>query len=891
MLASQFIYTSWRNSPNAGFSKYSVTPDISQQDCEDIRKMMKYVAQPGLPYQPTWEEIQTIFPVNTSFFPLASGKWCLAQSSYIGHEYRGFEDEGRMGNYLLHALVIDDISDFVPMSFVGESVFLRDLTTEQWRATNPPPLPKIELPSAGAPLSQSEISEFFGAPERLDTLMKLVQAVIAAQTSQATVYFNDSHTNMKYWYKALAMCLPTDYAGKVSFSTYSLTAVKPTDISPCCKLRIVNVSASLDSSVPVSAPGLNEETRKGNFIIDLVRKVYSNITVGEYARTVASKFLAGAFDALSYAKKIDNTVKLYGCSVDRAADINAFLEGKIERFSSIESLLDVLAEVSKRPDARISGTVTAIAERIVKGEFPYTAALSKAIKETVYPRISADMKNRVIGYVLTHAVAATPANSPEDFKRAINESLPCSSDEAIAYIFANRAHDSFISSNRFGGYYLASALLENYGAATARYGAAATEIVERVINELVSAKQLQLLDSLSAKAPSAMASVFTSLVNASAARNQLQLMPTDTLFYLISKSNLSQDNSARIIACAISSIGQSPEFKSAYKSFAAANPQVDAMLRGAPQCRQFFEAMDMDAFMNARLTVNDFINYYNKVYSLNTADTAFEAKLRSHLLGLSWEQAIKDSLAIYSSCFQNKAFVDERDRRVIASLSSAVFDKSPKKQLINALLKNPNLASALENFSVSVIRQGIPQSPNYSVIKLYSSIISQPTDVLLEKIRTKTLWDSVKGSPDKIAAINRELFDDFTQTVLSAVRSKKTTPLFLAHAILPLSVEEKSFTAAFKKTAELMAADEKTIIPAMSGLLIYVATALPPERALAGAFNSYLDTTNKKTRALLVKSACKYAKDTDRMKVIEFINAYNDKHPEGFFAKLKNMFR
>ena len=149
----------------------------------------------------------------------------------------------------------------------------------------------------------------------------------------------------------------------------------------------------------------------------------------------------------------------------------------------------------------------------------------------------------------------------------------------------------------------------------------------------------------------------------------------------------------------------------------------------------------------------------------------------------------------------------------------------------------------------------------------------------------------MKGSPDKIAAINRELFDDFVNTVLSAIKNKKTTPLYLAHAILPLSLEEKSFSAAFKKTAELMAADEKSIMTAMAGMLIYVATALPAERALAGAFNAYLDTTNKKTRALLVKSACKYAKDTDRIRVIEFINAYNEKHPEGFFAKLKNMFK
>ena len=891
MKASQFIYTSWRNSPNAGFSKYSVTPDISHQDCEDIRKMMKYVAQPGLPYQPTWEEIQTKFPPNVSFFPLASGKYCLAQSSYIGHEYRGFEDEGRMGNYLLHAFVIDDISELVPMSFVGEGVFLRDLTTEQWRATNPPPLEKVELPTAGAPLSQSEISGFFGGA-RLDTLMKLVEAIVSAQATGATVYFNDEHTNMRYWYKALAMCLPVEYAGKIAFSTYALTAVKPTDISPCCKLRIANVSASLDSSVPVAAPGIAEETRKGNFIIDLVRNVYSNVTPGEYSRTVCTKFMTSAFDALGYAKKIDNIIKLYGCSVDRAVDINCFIEGRLDRFTTLDALMSVLGEVGNKADSRMQSSITNVAQKIISGEYPFSESLCAAIKTTVYPQLDENMKENVIAYVLTNVFSSTGAQSAADFARAVNSALPCQPLDALNYIFASRMYDSILNQGGFGGYYLATLILENYSSATARYGAAATQIVERVADGLIKSRNTALLDAMAALSPATMTSIFASVMNSAVVKNELALMPRDIFFYIMSKGGLNTDEASRIMLAAIRSFGADAEFRGSYRTFAASKPELDARLRASRECERFFEEMEIDAFSSRTLTANDFCEYFTKIYTVRPQDTAFETKLREHLSKLPWEQAIKDALAIYNKCFMTRGFIDERDRRVIGNLSTAVFDKAPKSALINALIKNQNLSAALENFSAAVIRQGIPANPNYSVIKIYTAIASLPTDALLEKIRTQTLWDGVKEYTDKIAAINRELFGDYIQTVLTAIKNKRTTTLYVAHAMLPLTLDEKSFSAAFGKLATALIADEKQLLQVMSGILVYVATALPAEKALASSFNTYLGTTNKKMRAQIMKVACKNcAKDTDRVKVVEFINSYNDKHPEGFFAKFKGIFK
>ena len=143
MKASQYMYTSWKNAPNHGFSLYSMTPGLSQTDCDEISKVMKYTLQPGMPRDPSDEQIDNLLPRNVSFFKLSSGKYCIAGAGYVGREYRGFEDSGRLGNYLIHAFILDEIEDLVPMSFVGESIFRHNLTNEEWTTQRPEPLPVV----------------------------------------------------------------------------------------------------------------------------------------------------------------------------------------------------------------------------------------------------------------------------------------------------------------------------------------------------------------------------------------------------------------------------------------------------------------------------------------------------------------------------------------------------------------------------------------------------------------------------------------------------------------------------------------------------------------------------------------------------------------------------
>ena len=70
MTASQYIYTSWKNgdSPNKGFMVYSKSPDITEEESEEIRYAMKYVVPGDMNPAPSEEEIADSFPFAFSYY-------------------------------------------------------------------------------------------------------------------------------------------------------------------------------------------------------------------------------------------------------------------------------------------------------------------------------------------------------------------------------------------------------------------------------------------------------------------------------------------------------------------------------------------------------------------------------------------------------------------------------------------------------------------------------------------------------------------------------------------------------------------------------------------------------------------------------------------------------
>ena len=83
---------------------YSRSEGLSDEECTAIKDSMQYLAPKELPFSPTEQEINDIFPFSFAYFILPTGRGCIAQSTYLGKDY-----SGRYGNYIIYAMVLISI--------------------------------------------------------------------------------------------------------------------------------------------------------------------------------------------------------------------------------------------------------------------------------------------------------------------------------------------------------------------------------------------------------------------------------------------------------------------------------------------------------------------------------------------------------------------------------------------------------------------------------------------------------------------------------------------------------------------------------------------------------------------------------------------------------------
>ena len=144
MELSQLIHTSCRNggSPVRGYITYGKTPDITSEEENEIAlETMNYHLRSDFAFNAEPSVIDATFPRKFAFFKLKSGRYCLAQSSYVGLDCDG----NRYGNFFVHAFVYNDIAALNPMSYAGSNQFERRLEKAAMEGPIAGTLPKKNL--------------------------------------------------------------------------------------------------------------------------------------------------------------------------------------------------------------------------------------------------------------------------------------------------------------------------------------------------------------------------------------------------------------------------------------------------------------------------------------------------------------------------------------------------------------------------------------------------------------------------------------------------------------------------------------------------------------------------------------------------------------------------
>lgn len=453
MLASQLIYTSWKNgdSPKKGYMVYSQTTDISEEDANFLVKVMKYKPLPELPYTPTNQQIDEMFPRNVAYFQLPSGKYCLAQSSYVGLDY-----SSRWGNYLIHAFVIDESNDLLPITYIDSEVFRRRLTEEELNLNETPaPLPKVELASSDKALTEKELKEFFNE-QRKQQLKLIAQSIIEAKNSGSKVYLKDEWPNMKYWLKALALVLPKELARSISFATYMQEAVE------CLDFICIN-------QIPTLNNYSYDEFNTVHYTFDLIT---NNISITEvtnrYLDEACDILVSDYFECITYVNEIGKTCKKYNINdLSKASLLFAMEKNNLKKFQSfdeMQEIYEIVANNNTNNKAQLASNVYCEVKKLVsvKNNFEDQKKYFDFLKQ-IYVNLDTIKQEEILNTYLLTLTNNVANSNPQVVYENLKSKWPVNFNTTLNVVLKQEHIDELLKNNTDNNkYFVAILLLDSY---------------------------------------------------------------------------------------------------------------------------------------------------------------------------------------------------------------------------------------------------------------------------------------------------------------------------------------------------------------------------------------------------------------------------------------------
>lgn len=453
MLASQLIYTSWKNgdSPKKGFMVYSKTNDISEEDSRLIMAVMQYKPLPDLPYTPTDQEIDEKFPRNVAYFELPSGKYCLAQACYVGQDY-----SSRWGNYIIHAFVIDEPNDLLPVTYIGSEIFRRRLTEEELNLNETPaPLPKVELANYDKALTEKEVNEFFNE-ERKQQLKLIAQSVVDAKNSGSKVYLRDEWANMKYWLKALALILPKELIKSLTFGTYIFETIECLDFICIRQMPTFN-NYSYD------------ETNTVSYTFDLLAN-NNSITelTNRYIDEACDRLVSDYFGCITYTSDISNTCKKYSINDYSKASLLFAMEKnnlkKFQSFDEMKEIYEIVANSNSNNQSQLASNVYVEVIKLIstKNNFDDQKKYFDFLKK-LYVNLDSTKKEEILRTYLLTLTNNVANSNPQSAYEKLKDNWPVSFSTTLNVVLKQENIDELLRNNTDNSeYFVAIMMLDAY---------------------------------------------------------------------------------------------------------------------------------------------------------------------------------------------------------------------------------------------------------------------------------------------------------------------------------------------------------------------------------------------------------------------------------------------
>lgn len=676
MLASQLLYTSWKNgnSTTKGYMVYSKSKDITDVEETEICAVMKYKAPDNLPYTPTNEEIETLFPKIFAYFKLSSGRFCIAQSSYIGQDYTN-----RWGNYIIHAYVLNDIGDLAPSRMIGADIFRKRLTEEELNADSAPEsLPQVDIEYNGSALTEQEIKQFFDTTSKKETLKVLAQSACDAVSNNKHISFADDLSNMRMWITTLSMIVPKNILNQVYFSTY--TTENSDLVTLSCKQITDSSSAYAQSYIPNDL-----------ICIDATRNDNTAITVGCYIDAVCNKLLDGYYEGILCTNSVNKSMVDYGCNnYDLAYKLTYVQKGELDYISSNDELLSIIEMLAKHGTENLSEVFGKIFFQYSSSEMYTGDPSSIAVFKVLYPHISTESKaDLLMMYVDKKLESNSDASS---VYAEIKRDCPCAWNEGVMQFLRQSFREHFGQHlSNAAALLLCNSWISVYPRCAENQQQTAVDQISSLYAKQVASRDKQailcVLDACKNVDEQLYFSVYKSVCKT------IEHFGEDDN-YLFEYLKLSLDKGNLFWTVLLHELSRFPALEQQYiKHFIAlqneSSAQVANLMRYAeknPPIRQFIDNVNVYAFEHTPTDSFDgLVDCYTKYIANSTSSkettdkcrAVFAQKTRLFLRSCDGKESIKYSISLYDNLYRGRELVDA-DRETLGLLSDTIYNDSQK---------------------------------------------------------------------------------------------------------------------------------------------------------------------------------------------------------------------
>lgn len=356
------IYTACGKDKSGAFSVWAKSANVTKAECDEIVKLMSYRKPQNVPYEPTEEEIRTLFPKKYGYFILSSGRICLAQTNYIGKVYSDLD--ARNGNFIIHAYIADRLDGFNPFSIINSDLFKTSLSYQEWHDSEAPSdLPQVEL-SVEPSVDEALIRKYLLGSQRGE-VASFLQAVIDAATNGGTVTFNDTEEKQAQLYSLLGILLPSGLFEKITFSNQYSTqldfAMSGTSTKPL-------VLRNIFSSMVNSTYNYQAQLDAGQLVFYFEKGICSNVKPKRYLSDIIAS-IEGGDKIFAVLKKIDAVNKIAletGCNIDKAIAVYYLTQLKLDWFSGLDEYSQALTVALEHKYVDESAVASRVYNDIIK---------------------------------------------------------------------------------------------------------------------------------------------------------------------------------------------------------------------------------------------------------------------------------------------------------------------------------------------------------------------------------------------------------------------------------------------------------------------------------------------------------------------------------------------